>query len=103
MQLANVRSQIQSNDIANLRMFTEIGKLAIEGENSTKPFQDFVFLVRDYEHGKIFTSYFFYFQDNNYGFNEGEKMLNEINNGAEKIKNKREFSTPHVREVFEVK
>ena len=52
MQLANVVRQIESTDIANLQMFTEVGKLAIDGKIERKPFQDFIFLIRDYEHGK---------------------------------------------------
>jgi len=87
MQLANVKRQIQSTDIANLQMFTEVGKLAIDGDIQRKPFQDFIFLIRDYEHGK------------NYGFDEGLKMLNKIDKESALVDNK--DNTPNVRKVFQ--
>jgi len=87
MQLANVVRQIQSTDIANLQMFTEVGKLAIDGNIQRKPFQDFIFLIRDYEH------------DDENGFDEGQKMLDKIDSESARVVNKE--ATPNVRDVFQ--
>ncbi|CAG5104984.1 Oidioi.mRNA.OKI2018_I69.chr1.g1730.t1.cds [Oikopleura dioica] len=66
VQLANVTRQIDANDIANLHLFTEIGRLAIKDRMTVKPFQDFIFTVRDYEHSDEF------------GFEEGQELLDTI-------------------------
>lgn len=57
VQVFNLTSNIQEDDLQHLQLFTEYGRLALEG-NKAAPFQDLHFLVRDwpypyeYEYGR---------------------------------------------------
>ncbi|XP_072101801.1 atlastin-3-like isoform X2 [Mobula birostris] len=47
VQVYNLTSNIQEDDLQHLQLFTEYGRLAMD-ETSIKPFQTLVFLVRDW-------------------------------------------------------
>lgn len=57
---------IQEDDLENLDLFTEYGRLVVE-QSGEKPFQKLIFLVRDWPFAK----------DTGYGWN-GKKEINEI-------------------------
>lgn len=66
VQIYNISNNIQENNLQNLQIYTEYGKKALENFNS-KPFQDLVFLVRDWS----------WPYDSPYGYAGGENLLNE--------------------------
>lgn len=49
VQVYNVMVNVQEDDLQHLQLFTEYGRLAMEG-NTAKPFQDLHFLVRDWQY-----------------------------------------------------
>ena len=48
VQVFNVMSNLQENDLQQLQTFTEYGRMAME-ESETQPFQKLMFLVRDWQ------------------------------------------------------
>lgn len=67
IQIYNIFNNIQENDLQNLQLFTEYGKLAMK-ENSLKPFQELLFLIRDWS----------YPYESPYGSEGGKALLNKI-------------------------
>lgn len=50
MQIFNLSSNIQENDLQSLQIFLDYGKVAIKkSENKNKPFQTLIFLIRDWQ------------------------------------------------------
>uniref|UniRef100_A0AC35F8C0 GB1/RHD3-type G domain-containing protein n=1 Tax=Panagrolaimus sp. PS1159 TaxID=55785 RepID=A0AC35F8C0_9BILA len=66
VQIYNISQNIQEDDLQHLQLFTEYGKLALE-ESRGKPFQQLLFLVRDWS----------YPYDADYGFLGGERILSK--------------------------
>ena len=51
VQIFNVMNDLKSDDLDNLQLFVEYGRLAM-GNSEGKPFQDLLFLVRDWQHAQ---------------------------------------------------
>jgi len=49
LQIFNLMGNLQSDDLEHLQLFTEYGKMALD-DNSDKPFQKLLFLVRDWQY-----------------------------------------------------
>uniref|UniRef100_A0A7E4ZT60 GB1/RHD3-type G domain-containing protein n=1 Tax=Panagrellus redivivus TaxID=6233 RepID=A0A7E4ZT60_PANRE len=64
VQIYNISHNIQEDDLQHLQLFTEYGKLALE-QNAGKPFQNLLFMVRDWS----------YPYDAEYGFQGGQRIL----------------------------
>ncbi|XP_046658288.1 atlastin-like isoform X1 [Homalodisca vitripennis] len=64
VQIYNLSQNIQEDDLMNLQLFTEYGKLALE-DSGNKPFQKLMFLVRDWS----------YPYEASYGEKGGSKLL----------------------------
>lgn len=76
VQVFNISSNVQEDDLQHLQLFTEYGRLALQ-DNGTKPFQTLQFLVRDW-------SYPYQFE---YGIDGGQALLAkrlEIKDGQHK-------------------
>ena len=73
MQIFNMKTNIQGDDLSNLQLFTEFGRLVCsENANGTaqsnqKPFQDLIFLVRDWAYPSEYP----------YGWKGGQDLLDE--------------------------
>lgn len=52
VQCHNVMQNVQIDDLENLEMFAEYGRLALE-QSHKKPFQQFFFIIRDWPKWKI--------------------------------------------------
>lgn len=49
IQIFNIKGNFHGDDISNLQLFAEYGRLvAANSQSSQKPFQDLIFLVRDW-------------------------------------------------------
>lgn len=66
VQLFNIMQDIHENDLQHLQMFTEYGRLAME-ESESRPFQNLLFLVRDWQHPDDFP----------YGLGGGKRLLDK--------------------------
>lgn len=66
VQILNLSNNLQENDLQNLQLFTEFGRVAMAAENR-KPFQELMFLIRDWSFPYEF----------NYGFEGGENYLKD--------------------------
>lgn len=66
VQCYNIMQNIKEDDLQNLELFTEYGRLALEQSN-IKPFQKMLFIVRDWP----------YAFETNYGWH-GQKVIDEI-------------------------
>lgn len=90
VQIYNLFGTIQEDDLQDLQLFTEYGKLALQ-KSSEKPFQKLLFLIRDwsypYEHG--------------YGEAGGDLKLKEVleinENQHEELRSLR----THIRDCYE--
>lgn len=67
VQIYNLSNNIQEDDLQNLQLFTEYGKLALK-DNPLKPFQDLFFLIRDWS----------YPYESQYGLEGGKNLLNKV-------------------------
>lgn len=73
VQIFNLDKQIQSDDLNNLHLFTELARL-VKSENPKEknanpaPFQKLLFLIRDWQNSRKYK----------YGFRGGESYLEEI-------------------------
>lgn len=68
VQIFNVKQNIQADDLRHLELFVEFGRLIKTEHNPgcpEKPFQDLIFLVRDWS----------YHAENSYGWEGGQKVL----------------------------
>ncbi|KAI1286189.1 Atlastin-1 [Halotydeus destructor] len=64
VQIYNIFNNVQEDDLQNLEMFSEYGRLALKS-SAAKPFQKLLFLVRDWQ----------YPQERSYGLEGGNKYL----------------------------
>lgn len=67
VQVYNLHSNIQEDDLQHLQLFTEYGRLAMEEADGIKPFQSLQFLVRDWSYPYEF----------DYGAAGGENLLDK--------------------------
>ena len=67
IQIYNLTSQVQENDLQHLQLFTEYARLASD-YMSEKPFQSLLFLVRDWYH----------LGDHSYGDSGGKDYLDSV-------------------------
>ena len=67
IQIYNLTSQIQENDLQHLQLFTEYARLASD-YTKEKPFQSLLFLVRDWYH----------VDDHSYGEDGGKDYLDNV-------------------------
>ena len=69
IQIFNVNSQIQEDDLNNLRLFTEFANL-VKGRSreNQAPFQKLLFLVRDWPNS----------EENSYGYEGGQEYLSTL-------------------------
>ncbi|KAI1287881.1 Atlastin-1 [Halotydeus destructor] len=90
VQMFNIFHNIQEDDLQNLELFTEYGRLALK-ETSEAPFQKLVFLVRDWP----------FVDEFDYGADDGAEFLN----GKLKTDRKQPFELQrvrkHIRSCFE--
>ena len=49
LQIFNIKEQMQNDHLEHLQLFTEYGRMAVDQDTSTKPFQKLLFLVRDWQ------------------------------------------------------
>ncbi|KAI1287870.1 Atlastin-2 [Halotydeus destructor] len=66
VQVFNIFTNIQEDDLQNLELFTEYGRLALE-QSGAKPFQKLLFLVRDWQ----------YPDEYDYGIEGGRRFLDK--------------------------
>lgn len=69
IQCFNLMQNIKEDDLQNLELFTEYGRLLLEQSNE-KPFQALIFIVRDWP----------FAYETDYGWN-GQKVIDETLNG----------------------
>jgi len=95
VEVYNLSSKIQEDDLQNLQLFTEYGKLATSGEygadTTVKPFQALRFLVRDWAWAK----------DHPHGNEGGEQYLNKVLAVPEAQHEELKQVRLHIRECFE--
>lgn len=68
MQIYNLMHNIQENDIQNLQLYTEYGRIVSSTQTSVKPFQSLTFMVRDWQFN----------YESPYGFQGGSSYLDEL-------------------------
>lgn len=86
VQCYNIMQNIQKDDLENLEMFAEYGRLALE-KSIEKPFQKLIFLIRDWPNAF----------ENGYGWND-QNLLNDLFNGHT-AENRQ--TTDRIKECFE--
>lgn len=85
VQIFNLSGQIQEDNLNYLRLFTEYANLAKdENQESQAPFQKLLFLVRDWPHPR----------EHSYGYEGGQKYLNELLKVGERLTKKSSFRLP---------
>uniref|UniRef100_A0AC34FK79 GB1/RHD3-type G domain-containing protein n=1 Tax=Panagrolaimus sp. ES5 TaxID=591445 RepID=A0AC34FK79_9BILA len=90
VQIYNISQNLQEDDLQHLQLFTEYGKLALE-ECKGKPFQQLLFLVRDWA-----CAY-----DYEYGFRGGERILSKRLDVHEKMHAELRQLREQIRTSFE--
>ncbi|PAV60906.1 hypothetical protein WR25_17158 [Diploscapter pachys] len=68
VQIYNLSTQIQEDDLNNLRLFTEYAQLTRDENRQRAPFQKLLFLVRDWPNSKQYE----------YGYEGGKKYLKKL-------------------------
>ena len=89
VQVFNLMSNVQEDDLQHLQLFTEYGRLAME-EGEGKPFQKLLFLVRDW----------MFQYENDFGYGGGKELLDK----RLKISNKHpelQMIRENIRECFD--
>lgn len=89
VQIYNLSGNIQENDLQHLQLFTEYGKLALEGTGH-KPFQQLIFLIRDWS----------YLENFPYGAAGGNRMINQYLRTSETQKEELKNVREHLKECF---
>uniref|UniRef100_T1IMV3 GB1/RHD3-type G domain-containing protein n=1 Tax=Strigamia maritima TaxID=126957 RepID=T1IMV3_STRMM len=68
VMIFNLKKDLQRNNLQDLHYFTEYGKIAMQNETETHPFEKLIFLIRDWEH----------IDDYKWGFRGGNDYLKKI-------------------------
>ena len=68
VQIYNISTQIQEDDLSNLRLFTKYAQLTKDENRQHAPFQKLLFLVRDWPNSDEYE----------YGYEGGKKYLEEL-------------------------
>ncbi|GIY07469.1 atlastin-2 [Caerostris extrusa] len=89
IQVYNLSSNIQEDDLQHLELFTEYGRLAMEG-NDDKPFQKLMFLVRDWS----------FPYEAEFGKDGGQSILNRRLEISEKQHPQLQQLRKHIRSCF---
>ncbi|KAF6026044.1 atl [Bugula neritina] len=91
IQVYNLHSNIQENDLQHLQLFTEYGKLATSDVSDIKPFQSLLFLVRDWS----------YPYDYEYGIEGGNQLLGTFLELSPTQHEELQLLREHIRSCFE--
>ncbi|KAL3320650.1 Atlastin-3, partial [Cichlidogyrus casuarinus] len=67
VQIYNIQNNLQEDNLQHLQLFTEYGRLASESGFDSKPFENLLFLIRDW----------CYKHEYDYGFEGGQKLLDK--------------------------
>ncbi|CAJ0928740.1 unnamed protein product, partial [Mesorhabditis belari] len=90
IQIYNLTQNIQEDDLQHLQLFTEYGRLALEG-STTKPFQSLIFLVRDWS----------FPYEAEYGFQGGQRTLDKRLQLSDKQHPELQQLRKHIRSCFD--
>ncbi|KAI1715571.1 atlastin-1 [Ditylenchus destructor] len=91
IQIYNVTHNIQEDDLQHLSLFTEYGRLALEDNIDSKPFQSLLFVVRDWS----------YPYEAEYGYLGGGRVLNRRLEVNEKQHPELQQLRKHIRASFD--
>ncbi|XP_033126667.1 atlastin-2-like [Anneissia japonica] len=89
VQVYNLSMNIQEDDLQHLQLFTEYGRLAME-DNDFKPFQNLMFLVRDWS----------YPYEAEYGLTGGQQILDKRLQIKENQHKELETVRKHIKDLF---
>lgn len=88
VQCYNVMQNIQKDDLENLEMFTEYGRLVLE-QTQERPFQKLHFIIRDWP----------YAFETGYGW-DGQQVINEILNEDDSQTSENQQLRDHIKSSF---
>ncbi|PAV88450.1 hypothetical protein WR25_06024 [Diploscapter pachys] len=91
VQIYNLSTQIQEDDLNNLRLFTEYAQLTKDENRQHAPFQKLLFLVRDWPNSKQFE----------YGYEGGKKYLEKLLKTTFMQKKKLKVLRKNIKSSFE--
>lgn len=90
VQIYNLSAQIQENDLQHLHLFTEYGKLALDSNSGDIPFQQLLFLIRDWEFLESFEC----------GAVGGNRMITQYLETSEKQNKEMKDIRTHLKECY---
>ncbi|XP_071962979.1 atlastin-2-like [Antedon mediterranea] len=90
VQVYNISMNIQEDDLQHLQLFTEYGRLAMK-DNDSKPFQNLMFLVRDWS----------YPYEAEYGLEGGQEILEKRLKIEDKQHEELQTVRKHIKELFQ--
>ena len=95
--------QIQSSDLSNLQFFHQIGQ-SIVVDDDTKIFNDFMYVIRDFEHGNHIKHLFKLTKilADEYGIEAGTTCLKKIKKQQEELIEEKSSQLNEIERMFEV-
>lgn len=87
-QIYNIRGNLQSDNLQHLQLFTEFGRQAMEESKESVPFQDLLFLVRDWN------------LDDTEGYEGGEHLLKKRLEITSKMNDEKRELRQHIKSCF---
>ena len=91
VQIYNLSTQIQEDDLNNLRLFTEYAQLTRDENRQRAPFQKLLFLVRDWPNSDQYE----------YGYEGGKEYLAKLLKTAPKQKKELKVLRENIKSSFE--